>query len=258
MHNTTFDTVCQGGVTARRSASRVWIFISIYNIPMTPPLAQFNSRHKLLRAALADPAHPQTAIDLFLSQHATVHFGAISHSPTLTLADIALSGMGNAEWRAIPEGCEHSAAWIVWHAARIEDAAMNIVLADREQVFTEGGWQEKLNIEVSDTGNLLPHDKVVQLGLDINLPAMLDYRNEVGKRTCENVCALDPAEWQLSVDPGRVARLIPEGAVAPYATGVPEYWGGLTCAGLLLMPPTRHNLIHLNEIMKMKKKLMKV
>jgi hypothetical protein len=233
-------------------------FHLIYNIPMTTPQAQFNARHNLLRAALADPAHPQTAIDLFLSQHAYVHFGAISHSPTLTLADTALSGMGNAEWRAIPEGCEHSAAWIVWHAARIEDAAMNIVLAGREQVFTEGGWQEKLTIELSDTGNLLPHDKVVQLGLKINLPTMLEYRNEVGKRTRENVLALDPAEWRRGVDPARVARLIPEGAVAPYATGVPEYWGGMTNAGLLLMPPTRHNLIHLNEIMKMKKKFMKI
>jgi hypothetical protein len=34
-----------------------------------------------------------------------------------------------------------------------------------------------------------------------------------------------------------------------------EYWGGLTYAGLLLMPPTRHNFIHLNEALRVKKKV---
>jgi hypothetical protein len=38
---------------------------------------------------------------------------------------------------------------------------------------------------------------------------------------------------------------------------VAEYWGGLTLAGLLLMPPTRHNLIHLNECVKIKKKVLR-
>jgi hypothetical protein len=36
--------------------------------------------------------------------------------------------------------------------------------------------------------------------------------------------------------------------------GVIGYWGGLTGAGLLLMPPTRHNLVHLNEMLKIKAK----
>lgn len=225
---------------------------------MSSQIQLFNSGHTLLRKALADPAHPQPAIGLFLRQHAFVHSGMVSGSAQYTFTDIALEGLSNAEWRAIPEGCEHSVAWIVWHMSRIEDAAMNIVLVNGNQVFVEGGWQKRLNIAVGDTGNLLPPEKVIKLGQDIVIPALLEYRSAVGKRTRENVLALDPVEWKRKTDPSRVARLIPEGAVAPYATGVPEYWSGLTYAGLLLMPPTRHNLIHLNEIMKMKKKLMKV
>jgi hypothetical protein len=187
-----------------------------------------------------------------------VHSGMVSDSAQYTLADTALEGLSNAEWRAVPEDCEHSVAWIVWHMSRIEDAAMNIVLVNRNQVFVESDWQKRLNISISDTGNLLPLEKVKKLGQDIVIPALLEYRSEVGKRTRENVLALDPTEWKHPLDPARVARLIPEGVVAPYATGVPEYWGWLTYAGLLLMPPTRHNLVHLNEIMKMKKKLMRV
>lgn len=214
----------------------------------------FNTNHALLRKALSDLIHPLPARDLFLSQHAMVHASAVSEASEPTFEDEMLSGLDELTWRTIPPGTEHSIAWIVWHMSRIEDVSMNLLLANRKQVFTEGGWQKKLNIAVTDTGNLLPPEKTLQLGLEIDLTALLNYRLLVGNRTRENFLALDPSEWKHKVDPQRVSRLIPEGAVAPYATGVPEYWGKLTYAGLLLMPPTRHNFIHLNEIIKMKRK----
>jgi hypothetical protein len=222
---------------------------------MVSTLSLFNSRHSLLRKAFKDPVNNQIAMEIFLTQHAFVHSRKVSNSPTMTLADEALSGLSEAEFRAIPPGCEHSIAWIVWHLARIEDVTMNMLLMDGKQVFTTGKWQEKLKISVSDTGNRMPPKKIAQLNKQIDIRALLKYRDAVGKRTRKNVLAVEPAQWKQKVDPERIARLVPEGAVNPVATGVLEYWGSLTYAGLLLMPPTRHNLIHLNEIMKMKKKL---
>jgi hypothetical protein len=43
-----------------------------------------------------------------------------------------------------------------------------------------------------------------------------------------------------------------EGAVVAAAKGVVEYWGRRNTAGLLLMPATRHNLVHLNEALWLK------
>jgi hypothetical protein len=215
----------------------------------------FNSRHNLLRKALADPSDPSIALEVFIEQHAFVHSSKVSNSPRSTLDDEALSGLSEAAFRTIPPGCEHSIAWILWHMARIEDVTMNILLMNKKQVFTTSKWQEKLNISVSDTGNLMPPKKTVQLGKQIDIAALKKYRDAVGKRTRKNVQAFDPAQWKRKVDPARIARLVPERAVNPLAKGVLDYWGGLTYAGLLLMPPTRHNLIHLNEILKMKKKL---
>jgi hypothetical protein len=236
---------------------------------MTFLLSLFNSRHSLLRKALKDTTEPQIAIDTFFAQHACVHSRAVStYSPfpakntqgatNATFADKTLSGLSDAAYRAIPPGCEHSIAWVLWHMARIEDVTMNMLLMNKKQVFTNGNWQKKLNIAVADTGNRMPPKKIAQLGKLIDLRALKAYRNAVGKRTRQNVQALDPAQWKLKVDPARIARLVPEGAVNPQAKGVLDYWGGLTYAGLLLMPPTRHNLIHLNEIEKMKKKLAKI
>jgi hypothetical protein len=225
---------------------------------MSSPVSLFNSRHSLLRRALADSNTPSIAIDAFLAQHAFVHSSKVSENPFPTYSDKALSGLSEADLRAIPPGCEHSIAWILWHIARIEDVTMNMLLMNKKQVFTSGKWKEKLNISVTDTGNLMPAKKIAQLSRNINVTALKKYRDAVGKRTRQNVKALNPAQWKLKVDPVRIAWLVPEGAVNPLAKGVLEYWGGLTCAGLLLMPPTRHNMIHLNEIIKMKRKLVRL
>jgi hypothetical protein len=46
-----------------------------------------------------------------------------------------------------------------------------------------------------------------------------------------------------------------EGALLPEAIGILQYWSKRTIAGLLLMPPTRHNFLHLNEALRIKLKL---
>ncbi len=222
---------------------------------MSAIVSLFNSRHSLLHKALADSQNPSVAIDAFLAQHALVHSQKVSDHPAPTYADKVLSGLIDEALRAILPGTEHSIAWILWHMARIEDVTMNLLLVNKKQVFTAGNWKQKLKIPISDTGNLMPPAKIVQLGKKIDIPALLKYRNAVGKRTRQNVKSLDPALWKHKVDPARIARLVPEGAMNPAATDVMAYWSGLTYAGLLLMPPTRHNLIHLNEILKIKQLL---
>jgi hypothetical protein len=49
--------------------------------------------------------------------------------------------------------------------------------------------------------------------------------------------------------------VIIEGAVVEAAQSITNYWSKRNVAGLLLMPATRHNLIHLNEALQVKRKL---
>jgi hypothetical protein len=66
---------------------------------------------------------------------------------------------------------------------------------------------------------------------------------------------LRPEELKLKVEPARLERVMVEGAVEEAARGLIDTWGNRTIAGLLLMPPTRHNFVHLNEAARLKKKL---
>jgi hypothetical protein len=50
-------------------------------------------------------------------------------------------------------------------------------------------------------------------------------------------------------------QVLKEYAVFASEQSLIDYWGQLTVAGFLLMPPTLHNLINLNEAMKIKRKI---
>lgn len=52
------------------------------------------------------------------------------------------------------------------------------------------------------------------------------------------------------VEAERLQRIKVEGAVVEEARWLTDYWGKKTFSGLLLMPATRHNLVHLNESMR--------
>jgi len=45
-----------------------------------------------------------------------------------------------------------------------------------------------------------------------------------------------------------------EGAVVEAARPIADYWAKRNVASLLLMPATRHNLVHLNEALELKRK----
>lgn len=130
---------------------------------------------------------------------------------------------------------------------------MNLLLAGRPQLFVEQGWFPRLKTVFRDTGNGMVPGDVARLGAEIDIPALREYRKAVGRRTGEIVAGISHAELARRVDPRRLELASAEQAVMPRGSGVLEYWGDLTGAGLLLMPPTRHALVHLNEAAKIKK-----
>ena len=91
----------------------------------------------------------------------------------------------------------------------------------------------------------------------VDLAAVRAYRVAVGRRTQEIVAPLRPQDLQRKVEPAGIELIREQGAVLPAAWGIAEYWGRRTVAGLLLMPATRHNLIHLNEAVEIRRKVLR-
>ena len=222
---------------------------------MDPNRKSWNQQQQVLRKALSQPADHQQAIEWFLVQHAAVHSARMSRSTAWSLADEVFQDVTGDTMRIIPSGCEHSIVWVIWHLARIEDVTMNLLLAGSPQILLRDGWLERMGVRQYDTGNTLDQEGVAKLSATINTKVLMDYRLAVGRRTRQVVKRLQPDELKQKVQASRLQQVKEQGAVTEAANAILEYWGGLTGAGLLLMPPTRHNFIHLNEVLHIKQKI---
>lgn len=214
----------------------------------------WNEGQKELRLALSDPATHAEAIQLFQRQHAVLHAAQLDPDEAESYVDEILADITEPGLRRIPKNCEHSIAWLLWHMARIEDVAMNILVAGRPQVLQQADWLARMKVKVHNTGNAMGEAEVAGLSARIDIAALRAYRLAVGRETREIVTQLSPQELKKKVDPARLQQILEEGYVLPAAQGLLDYWGRRDIAGLLLMPPTRHNFVHLNEAQRLKKR----
>jgi hypothetical protein len=194
------------------------------------------------------------AIRLFLSQHARLHSAKMAQTEPWSFEDEVLDDLSEAQIRCIPQGAEHSVAWLIWHMARCEDITMNLLVASSPQILHRDNWLKKMKITVRDTGNAMDQAGVANFSNAVEIEALRAYRLAVGRRTQEIVRQLQPTELKQKVEASRLQQVLDEGAVVEAARGIADYWGKRNLAGLLLMPATRHPLIHLNEALQLKRR----
>lgn len=222
---------------------------------MTITLKDWNQNQKVLRTVLDDPGRLQEGLAFALTQHGWTHESAVASPGTRTFADQLWDGLTGEAARIIPPKGEHSIAWIYFHLARIEDTTMNLLVAGQEMVLDEGGWLEKLNLTERHTGNLMMPEEITALSQAVSVPALRDYRIAVGLRTQEMIASLTADRLKERVRAEDIETVRARQAVLPEAEELLDYWGKRTIAGLLLMPATRHNMVHINEALRIKKLL---
>jgi hypothetical protein len=210
-----------------------------------------------LRRVLTSGKQHEESMEMFFNQHAMLHSALVVKdepvaAPAWSFEDEVLDDMVEEGMRLIPRSREHSVAWCIWHIARIEDVAMNILVAGESQILNEDDWLNRMAITIRHTGNAMDRGDVVELSDKINIEALRQYRVAVGRRTREIVRTHTPAMLKKKVEPSRIQRVMDEGALVEAARGIVDYWSRRDIAGLLLMPATRHNLVHLNEALDLK------
>ena len=217
----------------------------------------WNQRQKELRQTLLSPEqyNYNQVLVLFLHQHAALHTAALipDDAPDrgYSLADAVLSDMSEAQIRRIPHNCEHSVAWCLWHMARIEDVTMNVLVNGRSQILHQNNWLDRMQVTVQGTGNYMSPAEVADLSANIHIDPLQAYRLAVGRQTRAIVSSLTVEMLKQPVAPARLQQIVAQGAV-PAESSLLRYWGKRTIAELLLMPPTRHNFVHLNEALRLK------
>lgn len=217
----------------------------------------WNEGHQRLTAMILIPREHEEAAALLTSQHALLHASDGKHG-SRSYEDALLKDLREDAFRQYPvqrPDTRNSIAWHLWHSARIEDIAMNMLVAGTEQVLERTGMREGMRTRFDHSGNEMTEGEMAELSADISLEGLLAYRRAVAERTREIVQGLEPGQFRKRIAPERIEAIRLTGAVSERAAWLAEYWSGKTVGGLMLMPATRHHFVHLNKAMRIKAKL---
>ena len=208
--------------------------------------------HKELNSIIRKKDEFARAKHLFLELHAKLHLSEVSDTDKNEV-DALLQDLSREEYAVMPTGKDETIAWALLHIARIEDLTINMLVAGTEQLFNNE-WKERLNVAITDTGNALSDDEIMELSKTINTTELLRYRNEVAKRTRQIIQLLAPEDMKRKIAPADLTRILENGGVTRQKDSIwlLDFWAKKDVAGILLMPPTRHAMLHLNDCCKWK------
>ncbi len=219
-------------------------------------IRSWNKDIKQLREIILKPDKIEESIKLSLELHSMVHSSNMSGIDKKTFEDELWEGLDENTFRTSTNEKGRTIAYGVWHSTRIEDITMNILVAGSEQVFNVGNWKEKTNTKIIDTGNTMTEKEIIEFSKNINMEELKNYRVVVGRRTREIIKSLKPSDMKRKIEKDRLNRVLKEGAVLDVegANWLIDFWGRKNVAGIILMPATRHHVVHINESLSAKNK----
>ncbi len=219
-------------------------------------LKSWNDDIKELRKIILKPDKIQESKSLALSLHSMVHLSIMSGVDKKTFEDELWEGLDENTFRTSQNQKGRTIAYGIWHCTRIEDITMNLLVAGDKQIFNRENWQEKINSNITDTGNAMSEDDIMEFSKNINMEELKKYRIEVGRRTRDIVENLSTQDMKRNFDKHRLQRILDERAVLDVKASnwLIDFWGRKNVAGIILMPMTRHQVIHINESLSAKKK----
>jgi hypothetical protein len=183
--------------------------------------------------------------DLFLDQHAAMHSAAVGGNK-MSVAERTFAGVTDEQMRVRPRADLNSLAWLLWHIARAEDVVVNRFLAERSQVFDEA-WKKRLGVSRADFGIGMSSDEVTALTGQIDLGALREYRDAVGRGTREVVGDFKPADWEGSISAEAVQAAADEGAFGSRSEVLVKAFPGRPRVALLNTIALFHPAGHMGE-----------
>lgn len=139
--------------------------------------------------------------------------------------------------------------WNLWHIMRIEDLIVNILICEKESILNEK-LKNELNISITDTGNSLTKEEIKKFAKNINIKKLKYYSDKISKNTINLVKRLKAEDIKRKINKINLEKIINGCGVTKDNLWLIDYWGKKDIAGLLLMPLSRHIIVHLNQCYK--------
>jgi hypothetical protein len=186
--------------------------------------------------------------------HGILHDKKVYKSKDETIYNILWENLKEETCKKISSK-ETSILWNIWHISRIEDIAGNILINNGETIFNKE-IQTKLNIKIKNTGNAMSYKEIENFNNSINIKELNNYRIKVGKQTKEIIGNLRFKDMKRKVENNQLDKIKENGGVINDKNSIwlLDFWGKKNMLGIIMMPITRHQTIHLNDCFNIKEK----
>jgi hypothetical protein len=216
----------------------------------------WNAQQSHLREIFLKSDKFDEAMKICLEQHSMVHSSEMSRTNVETFEDELWKDLDDTTFRTAVGVKGRTVAYGIWHSTRIEDITMNILVADSNQVIDSDNWLARINSSIYDTGNAMNAGEILEFSINISMQELRKYRITVGRRTREIVQGFKPTDLKRKFDDITLKKIFDIGAVSKddAASWLVDFWGRKNVEGILLMPVTRHHVVHINESLNAKSK----
>jgi hypothetical protein len=184
-----------------------------------------------------------------LDIHALLHTKQVSKRSDDTYYDMLWEHLDESTCKIISKK-ESSVAWNIWHVTRIEDMISNILMAKQDEIFDEQ-IQKELGVTFKSTGNEMTVSDIELFHTQINLKALKEYRKKVGKSTQKILAKLSFSELKRKVAEEDIEKIRTKEIAIPWLL---DFWGRKNMMGLITMPITKHQIVHINDCFNIKAK----
>lgn len=148
-------------------------------------------------------------------------------------------------------------AYSLWHIFRIEDIVVHSLIAGDEQLFFKGDYQKRIQSPIITTGNELRKEELVTFSEQLDMDALYAYMVDVKNSTEEIIRHLTYQELKRKMTPADNAYLKSLHVVSEddKACWLIDYWCSKDVRGLIIMPLSRHWIMHVNAAIRIMNKL---
>ena len=151
-------------------------------------------------------------------------------------------------------------SYSIWHIFRIEDIVAHEMIAGDQQVLFSQGFLKAIHAPIITTGNELSGGGIAEFSKQLNLQALYRYAQEVMQSTNQILMNLNFSGLKRKFGEDMIEKLQRTGCVsdADSASWLIDYWCGKDVLGLIRMPFSRHWIMHIEAMQRIKNKLCKL
>jgi hypothetical protein len=136
----------------------------------------------------------------------------------------------------------------MWHMARTEDAIVNAVIRERDQILLSDAWMQKLGVESTLIGTGLGEEEVEDISTRIDVESVNEYWKKVADETSEWLKTIDADSLDNIPDFQARIEATPPVLANIDNSAAASFWAGRSVGFLFGGTIISHGYIHVGEM----------